>query len=123
MYVYADDSQKYINFNPNSNVDVKEAVSKMELCYANVRNWMSSNQLKLNEGKTEVMTFGKPSYLKKLNITSICIGDSRIIPSFVATNIGVDLDSGLKLEKQVNKMVSSGWYHLSNISRVRKYFT
>ena len=67
--------------------------------------------------------FGKPSDLKKLNTTSICIGDSRIIPSFVATNIGVDLDSGLKLEKQVNKMVSSGWYHLSNTSRVRKYFT
>ena len=120
---YADDSQKYIHFNPNSNGDVKEAVSKMELCCAKVKNWMSSNQLKLNEGKTEVMIFGKPSGLKKLNITSICIGDSRIIPSLVATNIGVDLDSGLKREKQVNKMVSSGWYHLSNISRVRKYFT
>ena len=95
----------------------------MELCCAKVKNWMSSNQLKLNEGKTEVMIFGKPSGLKKLNITSIRIGDSRIIPSLVAINIGVDLDLGLKLEKQVNKMVSSGWYHLSNISRVRKYFT
>ena len=41
----------------------------------------------------------------------------------MATNIGVDLDSGQKLEKQVNKMVSSSWYHLSNILRVRKYFT
>ena len=95
----------------------------MELCCAKVRTWMSSNQLKLNEGKTEVMIFGKPSDLKKLNITSICIGDSRIIPSLVATNIGVDLDLGLKLEKQVNKMASSDWSHLSNILRVRKYFT
>ena len=34
----------------------------------------------------------------------------------------MDLDSVLKLEKLVNKMVSSGWYYLSNISRVRKYF-
>ena len=58
----------------------------------------SSNQLKLNEGKTKVMIFGKPSDLKKLNITSICIRDSRIIPSLVATNIGVDRHSGLKLE-------------------------
>ena len=95
----------------------------MELCCAKVRNWMSSNQVKLNEGKTEVMIFGKPSDLKKLNITSICFGDSRIIPSLVTTNIVVDLDLGLKLEKRVNKMVSSGWYHLSKFSRVRKYFT
>ena len=95
---YADNSQKYIHFNPDSNVDVKKAVSKMELCCAKVRNWMSSNQLKLNEGKTKVMIFGKPSDLKKLNITSICIRDSRIIPSLVATNIGVDRHSGLKLE-------------------------
>ena len=120
---YADDSQKYIHFNPNSNVDVMSAVSKMELCCAKVKDWMSSNQLKLNEDKTEVMIFGKPSDLKKLNITSICIGDSKIRPSLTATNIGVDLDSELNLNKQINKMVSSGWYHLSNISRVRKYLT
>ena len=77
---YADNSQKYIHFNPNSNVDVQDAVSKMELCCAKVRIW-------------------------------------------ITTNIGVDINLGLKLEKQVNNMVSSGWYHLSNISRVRKYFT
>ena len=81
------------------------------------------DKLKSNKGKMKVMFFGKTSDLKKLNITSICIGDFRIIPSLVATNFGVDLDLGLKMEKQVNKMVSSGWYHLSNISRVRKYFT
>ena len=43
----------------------------------------SSNQLKLNVGKTEVVIFGKPLDLKKLNITSIRIGHSRIIPSFM----------------------------------------
>ena len=95
----------------------------MELCCAKVRNWMGSNLLQLNEGEKEVMIFGKPSDLKKLNITSICVGDSRIIPSHVATNIGVDLYSGLKLEKYVNKVVSSGWYQLLNNSRVRKYST
>ena len=100
---YADDSQKYIHFNPNSNIDVKEAVSKRELCCACVRNWTSTNQLKLHEGKTEVTIFGKPSDLKKLNIISICIRDSRIIPLLVATNIGVDLDFGLKLEKKSTK--------------------
>ena len=64
---------------------------------------MSSNQLKLHEGKTEVTIFRKPSDLKKLNITSVCIGYSRIIPLLVATNIGVDLDLGLELEKQSTK--------------------
>ena len=60
---------------------------------------MSSNKLKSNKGKMKVMFFGKTSDLKKLNITSICIGDFRIIPSLVATNFGVDLDLGLKMEK------------------------
>ena len=52
--VYAG-SQTYIYFNPSSNMDVKEAVSKMELCFVKFRNWMSNNQLKLNKGKTEFM--------------------------------------------------------------------
>ena len=35
----------------------------------------------------------------------------------------LNLDLGLKLEKQVNKMVSSGQYHLmiSPVSRLKKY--
>ena len=48
------------------------------------------------------MIFGKPSDLKKLNITSIYIGDSKIIHSLVATNIGADLDAELK-ELKVEK--------------------
>ena len=49
---YADDSQKYINVNPNSEASVIEAVNKMELCCSKMKNWMSSNQLKLNRDKT-----------------------------------------------------------------------
>ena len=61
------------------------------------------------------MIFGKPSNLKKLSIPSVSTGASKIKPSAMLPIS--------KLDRQVNKMVSSGWYHLSSNSRVRKYLT
>ena len=38
-------------------------------------------------------------------------------------NIGVQLDSHMTLECQVNKIVSVAWYHLRSIFLIRKYLT
>ena len=120
---FADDSQQYIHFKTTSEEEIQFAVSTMEKCCNAIKTWMNINQLKLNEEKTEVMIFGKASQLEKININSVCIGGVDIKPTLNATNIGVNLDAELSMLSQVNKMVSSAWLNLRNISRIRKFLT
>ena len=56
-HMYADDTQLYIEFDVDK---WQEARSKMEQCISDMRKWLRSNSLKLNEDKTEIMIVGQP---------------------------------------------------------------
>ena len=55
IHLYADDTQIYFAFNVHSpNADM----SKIRTCFAEIKQWMSSNFLKLNDDKTEFIDIG-----------------------------------------------------------------
>ena len=85
----------------------------MENCLEDIRAWMSLNFLKLNENKTEFIIIGVWQQLDKVRELSIKIGDDKI------TNSAVDCE--LKLSTHVNKIVSSSFNTLQNISRIRRH--
>ena len=122
-YFYADDSQSSVSFQPGNQESQKHAISAMESSCDEVKTWMRRNMLKLNDDKTEVMVFGSKHQLKQVNINHIRVGDSNIALTESAVNIGVTLDSNLSMIKHVNKIVSTAWYHLRNISKIRKFLT
>ena len=84
---------------------------------------MCSNLLKLNEEKTEVIVFGSRQRLKNVDINSISVAGCEVQTVTSVGNIGVQLDSNMTMEHQVNKIVSTSWYHLRNIFQIRKYLT
>ena len=51
--LYADDTQIYVTFNVDDNIDTKIALTKIEKCIAEIRAWMVIHRLKLNDDKTE----------------------------------------------------------------------
>ena len=59
MHLYADDTQLYVTFNPSDEMDIEGAIVKVEGCIADVKKWMSSNFLKLNDDKTEILLLSK----------------------------------------------------------------
>ena len=65
-HAYADKTQLYLSFKPDSAVGEAEARFAMEQCIRAVRAWMVFNNLKLNEEKTELMlillTNNSPKY-------------------------------------------------------------
>ena len=69
------------------------------------------------------MLFGSNLQLKKLEIDTVKIGDSTVKLTEYACNIGVTLDKTMSMELHVKKIVSSAWYHLRNIYRIRKFLT
>ena len=59
----------------------------------------------------------------KIPINKIIVAGTEIKPVKCVCNIGVYLDNNMDMSDQVNKIVSLAWFHLRNISHIRKYIT
>ena len=96
VHVYADDTQLYISFSPNDIDEQLNTLSATEDCIAAIRSWMSKDQLKLNDDKTEFLLVGTNQQLAKVGIKDIKVGCVEISPSSSVRNLGVWFDSCLK---------------------------
>ena len=56
-HVYADDTQLYVSFKCKQPL---EAISNLNSCLADIRRWMITNKLKINDLKTEFIVFRSP---------------------------------------------------------------
>ena len=81
VHGYADDQQLYISFTSNDNKGQRSAVLTMEHCLRDVKDWMFSQKLKMNDSKTEVILFATKQQLAKVNFDSIkvCESDIKIV--------------------------------------------
>ena len=90
------------------------------------KTWMTENQLKLNDDKTEVLLFPFSSSLKPSIASlsdSITLG-SHSIPFFdSARNCGFILDSKLSMKKHVKNICQTVYLELKRISSIRMFLT
>ncbi len=95
-------------------------ISNLEQCINHIKLWSTSNDLKLNDDKTEVLhitsRFRTPSQL-----SSIKICDSLIQPVNSARNLGVIVQNDLQMEIYVNNICKSASFALYRIGKIRKY--
>ncbi len=70
FHLYADDTQLYLFFIPGD----KNALTKLCVCFEDLKLWLMSNFLTINEGKTEVILFG-PSDALSFNFYNLDIGN------------------------------------------------
>ena len=78
--------------------------------------------LKLNQEKTELIVISS-KFRPKPAISYVSVGDEQILPKSSATNLGVILDECCNMVEHVNKICKTSYYHLRNISKIRKYLT
>ncbi len=77
---YADDTQLYLSFRPETPVCQSEAVRIVETCITEFRTWLISQKLKFNDLKTEFLIIGTRQQLKKIESNSVRVGDVDIKP-------------------------------------------
>ena len=123
-HCYADDTQLYLSFKAGDSTDETAALSSMESCILDIQNWMLTDKLKLNAGKTEFLLIGTKKQLEKVTIAQVKVGSSSVKPSMgPVKNLGAWFDANLNMLQHINKICSSSFYHLHNIRRIRKYLS
>ena len=113
---YADDNNLYIAFAAEN---MLSSVELLKQCVDSTKDWLNLNLLQVNDSKTKIIYF-TPKKSMSLTENSIVVGSSSISPSANVKYLGVYLDSLLNLECHVNKITSSAYFHLRNISKIRQ---
>ena len=61
--------------------------------------------------------------LAKVDINGITVGESVVYTKSVVKNLGSWFDSQLSMSTHISKLCSSAFFHLPNISRIRKFLS
>ena len=113
----------YFVYKKHSAANQIDAVVAVQRCMSDIPTWMLTDKLKLNDDKTEFMLLGTKQQLSKVNIDSLTVGSIDVAPVTVARNLGTWFDSNLNLQGQIHSTCKSGFFHLYNIRRIRKYLS
>ena len=117
--LYADDTQIYKSFNTST---FNSSISDLQNCLGSVQQWMYSNKLKLNPGKTEFLLIGNKCHRNKfLPNFPIDILGNEISPKSSARNLGVSFDADFNFKHHINNVFKSCNYHIRDLRRVRKH--
>ena len=84
-----------MSFRPLEGTCEAEALDALQNCIADVRSWLISDKLMLNDDKTEVLVIGTSKQLSKVSVSSIRVGDVDTIPVHSAKNLGSWFDKDL----------------------------
>ena len=94
-------------------------LTSLQNCITDIRLWMKTNLLKLNDNKTEFLIVGTRQQFELAGELSVRIGNDTIIPTPFVQNLRYFYDSQLKNNIHVNKLASSLYITAKKISRVR----
>ena len=123
VHCYADDTQLYLGFSPDAQGEDEAALNAMRDCIHDLRNWMIEDRLMLNDDKTELMLIGTRQQLQKVNLNDITVGDTVVGAKSVVRNLGSWFDRNLDMSSHISKQCASAFYHLHNISRIRRFLS
>ena len=123
VHAYADDTQLYLSFKADSAPSQSNAVASMERCIKDIRSWMVTDRLKLNDKKTEFILIGTRQQLAKVNISELVVGGATINPVTAVKNLGTWFDEHMNMCLHINKTCKASFFHMYNIRRIRKFLS
>ena len=123
IHAYADDTQIYLSFKPDSTAGEQDAITALQDCITDIRSWMIADRLKLNDDKTEFMIIGTRAQLDKVNVSEIVVGQAKVPAVTIVRNLGTWLDTNLTMSAHINETCQAAIYHLYNIKRISRYLS
>ena len=118
---YSDDQQVYLSFSPAIDGDKERCLNNLQNCIHDIRLWIRTNLLKLNDNKTEFIMVGSKNNLLKANTrnTSVQIWNDFITCVDSVWDLGYITDNELKSTAHINKLTSALFITIRKIARIR----
>ena len=127
IQLYADDSQLYISFKPDSSLNLSNIKERISCCLNEIKRWMIDNVMKLNEDKTQLLIIGKSHVLQTLEgcDLSIKFGDCAINQTICkgdqGKSLGVLLDETLSMDRQLAEVKRKCSWTMMNLRTISRY--
>ena len=99
------------------------ALKSIENCVADIRAWMLSNRLLINDSKTEFIIIGLKQQMSKININEITVGESTIEPVEAVQSLGMWFDSHMSMDIHIGNVCSKAFRSLYNIWQIKKFLS
>ena len=117
---YADDTHNYLGFKPQKDATTNQdtCLSNLENCIRDIRSWMKSNLLKLNDDKTEFLVLDTRKNFETAGNFSLKIGNNITQQSECIRNFGMLWDKELGTA-HVNQLTSGLYYTIRKIAWIR----
>ena len=87
----------------------------MGRCIEDIRHWMVSNRLLMNDDITEFLLIGACQQLNKVESLPLRVGKMDIEPVSCVRNLDVWFDSTLSMGTHISSVCKSGFYYLINL--------
>jgi hypothetical protein len=120
---YADDHMIYDSFSSAIPQSESSCLDHQEQCLNSIRDWMSSNRLKMNDSKTEFILCGHKAQLKKCQRDLITVGSIPIQVSKSIKYLGILLDAELNFKSHIINKCKIASLNLRNIRAIRKHLS
>jgi hypothetical protein len=119
-HAYADDLQLYDHADPSH---CQPLVSRLSACVDEVKAWMASHRLRLNNTKTELIWLGAARYVNLCPLGPQLVAGALITPSVTVRDLGVMVDSDLSLKAHVHHVASVCHFHIRQLRILRRSLT
>src|SRR6218665_934168 len=116
--LYADDTQLFISFSPNS---FSESIDHLLHVVKQISSWVTSNLICLNPSKTEFILIGLREQLKKIPDPSISLNSTSthtFTPTSPVRNLGVIFDQNLSFSDHITHLSRSCFMHICDLRRI-----
>ena len=87
-----------------------------------IREWLTSNYLKVNDQKTNFLLIMPVSAKKLINKLSISVGGTLIQDVDQVKNLGVYLDNHMNMSANTSEIVRCCYFHIHHIGQINKFF-
>ena len=120
---FADDHSVRSTFKAGNPDEESSTLKLMEECMTEVKKWMTSMRLKLNDAKTEFICLGSKQQLAKTTSTHINVNGCDVHRSSIVKYLGSYLDENLNMKKHVTNKAKSAMFNFVRIRNIRRFLT
>ena len=111
------DNEKYIGICENAQLFISlkckqplEVILKVNSCLSDIRRWMITNKLKINDSKTEFIVLRSPQLRCDLSSLSVNIGENQITQSSKVSELGVTFCQFLNFDDHITAICRSTYF-------------